>query len=221
MMHRMMRLPRSALHPLAIGAALLAGVVAMPAAAQPKPDPDWPCVQRKTPDIDLAQVWSGPDPVSAGKWTDDQDAATLAQKLASRRTPLDQVDGLLDAFVQAAGPQANAQLLRVMAGVFEIINSERARIIHGIERYARGQQRLADRVRQEGEAVSKAKAGPTAGPAAPETAEAKALEEQLAWDSRIFDERARSLTYVCETPVILEQRAYELGQKIAARMKAG
>lgn len=202
------------------GCLLLAGAAVMlslPVAAQPKSDPDWPCVQRKAPELDLAQVWNGPDPASAGKWTDDQDAATLAQKLASRRTPLDEVDGLLDSYVKETGAQADAGLLRVMAGVYEIINTERQRIMHGIERYARGQQRLADRIRQEGDALSRAKASP----ASVDTSETKKLQEELTWDARIFDERARSLTYVCETPVILEQRAYELGQRIAARMKGG
>ena len=45
-----------------VAAVLSAG----PLAAQPKSDPDWPCPQRRTPEIDLAQVWSGPDPASAG-----------------------------------------------------------------------------------------------------------------------------------------------------------
>lgn len=197
-----------------LGAALL---LPGAAGAQPKSDPDWPCIQRKAPELDLAQVWSGPDPASAGTWTDDQDAAALAQKLSSRRTRFEEMDALLDGFVKEAGAEANTRLLRVMAGVHDIIGSERARLIQGIERYARGQQRLADRVREEGDALSKAKSSP----AAADTPETKTLQEQLTWDARIFDERSRSLTYVCETPVLMEQRAYEIGQKIAARMKAG
>lgn len=198
--------------PVRLALPVLAVLIAAPAFAQPAPDPDWPCVQRRTPSIDLAQVWNGPDPASAGTWTDDQDAATLAQRLASRRTALDEVDGLIDAYVKAAGAGARDALLRVMAGVYEIINTERARIVSGIERYARGQQKLADRIREEGDKVSVAKASGTVTP------EAASLEEQLKWDGRIFDERARSLTYVCETPVLLEQRAYAIGEKIAARL---
>jgi hypothetical protein len=195
--------------------AALALVSAGPLAAQPKSDPDWPCPQRKTPEIDLAQVWSGPDPASAGTWTDDQDAATLAQKLSSRRTPADQFGPLLDGFVKAAGAEADKGLLRVMAGVYEIINDQRGKVMHGIERYARGQQRLADRIREEADDLSKAQTSITA----PETAESRKLDEQLHWDTRIFDERAKSLIYVCETPVLLEQRAFAIGQQIQARLK--
>ncbi|MBP2149714.1 hypothetical protein [Xanthobacter flavus] len=199
--------------------ALLFSTVALfcaaPLAAQPKADPDWPCPQRKTPEIDLAQVWNGPDPASAGKWTDDQDAAALAVKLSSRRTPAKEFAPLLDGFVKEAGAEADKGLLRVMAGVYEIINDQRGKLMHGIERYARGQQRLADRIRDEADELSKVRSSITA----PETPESRKLDEQLHWDTRIFDERAKSLTYVCETPVLLEQRAFDIGQQIQARLK--
>lgn len=201
-----------------LAASAIAAVVlfcAAPLAAQPKADPDWPCPQRKTPEIDLAQVWNGPDPASAGKWTDDQDAAALAVKLSSRRTPAKEFAPLLDGFVKEAGAEADKGLLRVMAGVYEIINDQRGKLIHGIERYARGQQRLADRIRDEADELSKVRSSITA----PETPESRKLDEQLHWDTRIFDERAKSLTYVCETPVLLEQRAFDIGQQIQARLK--
>ena len=41
-----------------------------------------------------------------------------------------------------------------------------------------------------------------------------AVEEELDWRIRIFEERDRSLTYVCESPVLLERRAYALAQMI-------
>ena len=40
------------------------------------------------------------------------------------------------------------------------------------------------------------------------------LEEQILWDSRIYDERERSLTYICEQPVLLEQRIFALAREI-------
>jgi hypothetical protein len=44
------------------------------------------------------------------------------------------------------------------------------------------------------------------------------LEDTLAWETRIFRDRAQSLTYVCETPVLLEQRAFAIARLIAARL---
>jgi len=203
-----------AMPPLRPAPALRRRTLAAPLQAPPMADPDWPCAQRKTPEISLGAVWSGPDLASAGPWTDDQDAATLALKLASRRTPMDDVDGLLDAFAKQAGPEAKTRLVRVFAGVFETISLDRAKVMQGIERYARGQNRLADRLREEGDALSKAKDGPEAA----DTPASKELEEKLNWDTRIFEERARSLTYVCETPVLLEQRVFEIGRRIVARL---
>lgn len=195
--------------------AALAFLTCGPALAQPKADPDWPCPQRRTPDISLAAVWTGPDLASAGPWTDDLDASALAVKLAGRRTPLDQVDGLIDTFAKEAGPDAKTRLVRVFAGVFEISSLERAKLVDGITRYARGQQRLAERLREEGDALSKAKDSPEAA----ETQQTQELEQKLNWDTRIFDERAHSLTYVCETPVLIEQRVFEIGRHIQDRLK--
>ncbi|RYI14311.1 MAG: hypothetical protein EON48_11985, partial [Acetobacteraceae bacterium] len=45
-----------------------------------------------------------------------------------------------------------------------------------------------------------------------------AEEEKLDWDVRIFTDRQAQLTYVCETPVILEQRAFALGRAIAGHL---
>ena len=46
-----------------------------------------------------------------------------------------------------------------------------------------------------------------------------AQEQKLDWDMRIFQDRQQALTYVCETPVILEQRVFALGRAIAAGLK--
>ncbi len=45
-----------------------------------------------------------------------------------------------------------------------------------------------------------------------------AEEEALDWDQRILTERQQSLTYVCETPVLLEQRAFALGRALSAHI---
>ena len=44
------------------------------------------------------------------------------------------------------------------------------------------------------------------------------VEEELDWSTRIFQDRQQSLTYVCETPVILEQRAFALGRAVEAQL---
>ncbi|CAA2144628.1 hypothetical protein [Methylobacterium bullatum] len=194
------------------------GLLFGPALAQPKADPDWPCVQRKVSTLSPGTVWTGPDLEAAGPWGDDYEAASLAQKIASRRTELGEVDPLLDEFVAKAGDDKAKRLTRVFAGVFEVVNNERNRVIGGITRYAQGQRRMAERIRQEADQISSVKDGPSANDAREMPKEASELETKFAWDRRIFQERSQSLTYVCEVPTLLEQRLGEVARKIQARL---
>ena len=44
------------------------------------------------------------------------------------------------------------------------------------------------------------------------------LEDKVLWDTRIYKDRQQSLTYVCETPVLLERRAFWLARTIASHL---
>jgi hypothetical protein len=200
---------------LAVALLGIALLVPAPSLSQPQAVADWPCIQRKVPTITAGAVWSGPDiGAAADEWGKDFEAASLAQKLASRRTSLEEADQLIDAFAKNAGADKAQRLTRVFAGVLELVNAERDRVLHGLERYARGQRRLADRVRDESDRISAVRDSP----GAEVTAEGRALENEFAWDKRIFDERSQALSYVCESPVLLEQRLFEIARRIQQRL---
>jgi hypothetical protein len=193
--------------------AVLLGAAA-PALAKPAEDPDWPCAQRRTGEISAAAVWSGPDLSSVGSWEDDSGAATLARKLASRRTQITEMDGLIDEFATSAGADKSVRLTRVFAGALAVINSERNRVISGVVRYARGQHLLAEKIRAEADKISD-------GEESKDVSSPSALDDaasSLKWDKRIFDDRSRALSYVCETPILLERRAFEIARKIQQRL---
>ena len=40
------------------------------------------------------------------------------------------------------------------------------------------------------------------------------LEEQLDWDQVIYTDRQRSITYLCETPTLLERRLFSIAQML-------
>ncbi len=189
--------------------------VSFPALAggPPPPDDDWPCAQRRTGAISRAAIWAGPES-PPGRWDDDDAAAQLARKLASRRVPLEEADNLIDAFANAAGADKDQRLTRAFDGALELINSERDKVITGIMRYARGQRSLAAKVRAEADKASDAQENQDA--TAPDDLE-KANPE-LTWDKRIFDDRARALTYVCETPVLLEKRAFAIARAVQQKL---
>jgi hypothetical protein len=203
----------SRLAPAILSVILLLGLDAT-ATAQPRPDPDWPCVQRKVPTLTAGTIWSGPNLEEVGPWGSDFEAAALAQKLSSRRTRVEEIGSLVDDFARKLGPDRAQRLTRVFAGSFEIINAERQRVIAGIERYARGQRGLAERIRDAADKITAVKDSPAV--ATPK--ELEDLETRFAWDKRIFEERSQSLQYVCDTPVILEQRLFEIARQIQSRL---
>lgn len=178
--------------------------------AQSSPDSTWPCVQQKVPVVAAGTVWSGPDLQEAGSWQADPEAAALAQRLASRRTRTEEIDALIGAFAEQAGKRKAERLTHVFAGALEIVNTERSRVIAGIERYSRGQEQLAERIRAEADEITTARDEPGAEP----VKEIQDLETRFQWDKRIFEERSQALSSVCETPVLLEQRLLEIARSI-------
>ena len=105
-----------------------------------------------------------------------------------------------------------AWLADLYAAILDRINSERGEIIAGIGRYASRQQTLSERVdATEAEIVTLQQAPE----AERDTERLKQLQDAVAWQTRIFKERAQSLTYVCEAPVLLEKRAFAIGRALA------
>jgi hypothetical protein len=207
------------LHAPGRAAALLAGALALLAVALGHAadieDKDWPCQQRKVPVISPGQVWTGPSLEAVGdSWQDDETIADLARKIAARRTDLDEARSAIAAFAAKAGPDKNRKLIALAAGVLAIINSDRASIIAGIGRYAKRQRDLAAKIERE---TAELDALPQNG-TAEQVARRNDLLEMQTWDTRILQERERSLTYVCELPVQLEQRAFALGREIRSHL---
>ncbi len=196
------------------GTAFIVAGLCSSAQGQTPPSADWPCVQNKMPTIAASMVWSGPDLQEVGPWQADAEAASLAQRLASRRTRLEDVSPLIDEFLGRVSDSRAERLTRVFAGVLEIVNTERSRIIAGIERYARGQGQRAERIRKEADEISAAKDEP----AVQLGKDLQDLETRFQWDKRIFEERAQALRSVCDTPVILEQHLFEIARLIQERL---
>ncbi|AXS39752.1 hypothetical protein D1F64_06415 [Breoghania sp. L-A4] len=173
-------------------------------------DPDWPCIQRLVPRISPAQVWTGPEP-KPEMWAGNLDISRLASKIAVRRTPISEAEKLVERFAEkqteALGTQgANRALTGLFGRSLDIINANRASLIAGIKRFARRQAELAARIRDN---RAKLQDGGDA-----EISDGVTLDDALTWDLRIFDEREKSLTYLCEQPVLLEKRAFALGRTI-------
>jgi chromosome segregation ATPase len=176
---------------------------------------DWPCRQAKVGTIALASVWPGPAIDTAARdWRGDAELSALVTRVSERRTPLEEAQSAIaDYAKRLTGEQKNAKLTALMAGIFERLNSERDAVISGLERYGHKQKDMAERVRSEIEALNAAQSEMAA-----DQQKVADLSNRVQWDTRVFEDRRRALTYVCETPVLIEQRLGALARTIAAAM---
>ncbi len=197
---------------LLIGSALLLPTGFEAAAQQQDSDPDWPCIQRLLPEIAGGMIWTGPPLDEVDVPSDDQALAALAQELAARRVPIEDAEAQIEAFAASLDDDDKAtRLAALFKATLDIINKDRASIINGIKKFSRGQRALADKITAKNEAIEK-----IAGDDVLARDTAKAERD---WDIRIFEDRRHSLTYLCEQPVLLEQRAFALARAITGHLE--
>ncbi len=198
--------------------ALLALSVPATALAAAGKDPDWPCIQRKVPELSFGQIWTGTElPPSAKDWSKDNRISEFVEELAARRLPIADAQQQIKEF--AAGLPAdrrNDQMAMLVQGLFEHMDHERSEVMSGIGRYARNQLELAARLRKEASEVDAMRGKPDAN-----VNEIAMRTDRLTWETRVFEERVQSLTYVCEVPTIIEQRLYALAKTVNEVMKEG
>ncbi|WP_125461763.1 MULTISPECIES: hypothetical protein [Rhodomicrobium] len=189
--------------PLGSGAALAAGNQG-----------DWPCIQREVPQISLGMVWSG-GAIDAddASWTSDAQVAPKVLEVTSRRKSVEEAVAAVDAFAADLKQDRPRLLTALFVGSFQRLNAERRQIMSGIKRYAKRQAGLAEQIKQR--SMQRADLADKPSPTEAEKAQLAELQEQLTWDTRIYEEREQSLRYVCETPVMLEQRLFQIGRHIS------
>lgn len=98
---------------------------------------------------------------------------------------------------------------QVFKAGFERLSAQRRAIIAGIEDYSLKQIALSERIDETRVEMNRLMEAD-----APDYDRVDALEERLAWDERIFTDRAQSLTYVCETPILLEKRLHAIARML-------
>ncbi|MGN6572552.1 MAG: hypothetical protein ACTHLO_14185 [Pseudolabrys sp.] len=186
-------------------------------AADPR-HPDWPCQQIEVPTLSLAAFWAGPPVDDVGDaWRNDQAVSDLVLKIAARRTPLADAEKAAADFVAGAPDEKTKKAKLLMAGVFATLNGERGQVVAGIKRFATRQIELRAKISKELTSM-RADQGSASGPDNPETDK---LGEQIAWDTRVFDERRHTITYVCEVPGVIEQRLGGIARAVQGKLDQG
>jgi hypothetical protein len=186
-----------------------------PAHAGDRRDMDWPCVQPKVPQMSVAAMWDGPSIADVGNtWQDDAKIKDLVIRLAARRTPLDAAQKAISDFVTGSEADKQDKAKKLFAGLFDDLSLQRSEIISGIERVARKQKELADKIRSDVTELHELQDKPEQ-----DQTKIDALANQVEWSTRIFEDRRKTIRYVCEAPTAIEQRLFALGRAIGKTLK--
>ncbi len=199
---------------LVIAAVLAVAEPSAALAADPR-YPDWPCAQIKVPELSIAAVWAGPPIDDVGSaWEDDPAIKNLVVQLAARRTPLPDAEKRISEVVTGSAAERQQKAKLIFAGLFKTLNQERGEVMNGIERFTRKQKEFADQIRA---TVFELRAVQDA----PRHDEAKIdeLGSRIEWETRVFEERQKTIGYVCEVPVLIEQRLFALARAIAQSLE--
>ena len=192
---------------LALAASLWAGASTQAADSR---FPDWPCQQIKVPALSVAAMWSGPSIDDVGDaWKHDPAVADLVATAAARRTPLDQAEKLIGDFLKAGGADQQQKAKLLFAGLFDTLGRERSTVMDGIERFSRKRRANAAQIRAEATELRAEQSAPN-----PDQNKIEDLTNRINWDTRIFEEQRKTISYVCEVPQIIEQRLFALSRAI-------
>jgi hypothetical protein len=172
--------------------------------------PDWPCLQAKVPEISVVAVWDGPpiEPV-ANDWRNEPKIKDLVARLAARRTPMEQAQRSIAEFLTDGTTSKVDGGKRLFSALFETLNSQRSEIMTGIERLARSEKGLAEQIRSDTSALHELQ---DRSPS--DLSRIDELATRVAWNTRIFEDRRKSIRYACEVPVIIEKRLFALSRAI-------
>jgi hypothetical protein len=180
-------------------------------------NPDWPCIQRKVVTLTSAQMWDGPAVDDLTGWRDNDEMTKLIAVLVSRRVPIEQAAAAVAQFAAAQPQNKRDEALKLLfAGLLSTINSDRAAVMNGIERFQRRQKARAAEIERESAVLRQLKERAANDEKA--RAELTTAEDKHNWDMRVFTERQQSLPLACEVPVVIEQRLFELAREIRTHM---
>jgi hypothetical protein len=188
-----------------------------PASALDPRYPDWPCQQLKVPEISIASVWNGPsiDAIDTTKPADPKQAELVAH-LVARRTPIEDARKLIADYLVGTDEEKQQKAKRLFAALYSTLNGQRDQVMNGIERFSRKQKGMAEEIRAKAQKMREIQDKLNGDPA-----QSSELASELSWQTRIFEDRRRSTSYICDVPVLIEKRLFDLGGAIHDNLNAG
>jgi len=133
----------------------------------------------------------------------------LVARVAARRTPLNDAQKAISDFIIGNADERQQKGKLLFTGLFATLDHERSVVMSGIERFSRRQREFAASIRSEILELRNLQDEADRDPA-----KADELANRVEWDTRIFEERKKTISYVCEVPVLIEQRLFALARTI-------
>ena len=182
--------------------------------------PDWPCQQLKVPGISIASVWAGPPIDTTDTKPIDANEAELVSRLAARRTPMEDARQLIADYVVGTDAEKQERAKTLFAALYTTLNSQRDQVMNGIERFSHKQKAMAENIRAETQKMRELQ-DKAQEKATVDQAQSDELANQLTWQTRIFEDRRKSISYVCDVPVLIEKRLFDLGRALQDALNTG
>jgi len=179
-------------------------------------DPDWPCIQRLVPEFSAATIWDGPPIDDALRaWREKPAIRDLVARLAARPANSEQAERKITAFVKTLkNGEKNPALTMLFVGLWVTLNDKRRTVIEGIKRFARQQRDRAERIEKKLLDLDRISANTTTA----DRAKIEELRHDMALEVRIFEDREKSITYLCEQPVKIESTLGGLARVISSQL---
>ena len=177
---------------------------------------DWPCEQKYVAQLSYGTMWTGAALDDALKsWHQNDGLREIVTLLSDETTS--EADGVkaIDEFAGKLGSDKSKQLTELFAALFETMGDKRTSAQDGVKKYFRRQEAVAHE-------VNKLQADLRAMQAkGPKVDDPKLLElkKGLAWNNKVYDDRQRLTPYVCQIPIIIEQKLGAYARAIQAHMQ--
>jgi len=173
----------------------------------------WPCIQPYVAEVSAGAFWTAGE--LPEQWQDDEALVNVAEEVSDRSISYLQSLGQVQAFLAPytrEGPEVKREKAALLVvALTDMINQRRTQVLEVLDRFSRNQQVMIARVEKQNLEINKMENSDN-----PDAAALEELKMRQHWDIRIFEERESQKNYLCEQPVLLEQRFFLLGREIVA-----
>jgi hypothetical protein len=164
--------------------------------------------------LSAAAIWAGPPIDNVGNaWEQAPGLPELVARLAARRTPMTEAEKEIANYLTGTAEEKQGKAKLLFAGLLETLNTQRTQVMNGLERANRKQKEFAGTIREEVEKIRRLQDSP-----APDQPQIEELGRQIEWETRIFEDRRKTMSFACEVPIEIEQRLFALSRAIQSAL---